>query len=52
VVIEMKDHVILVESPLYDGRATAVLQEAKRLVPGKPIRYVINSHYHFAHSSR
>ena len=29
--IEMKDHVILVESPLYDGRAAAVLQEAKRL---------------------
>ncbi len=50
VVIEMKDHVILVESPLYDGRATAVLQEAKRLVPGKPIRYVINSHYHFDHA--
>ena len=50
VVIEMKDHLILVEAPLYDGRTAAVLQEAKRLVPGKPIRYVVNSHYHFDHA--
>jgi glyoxylase-like metal-dependent hydrolase (beta-lactamase superfamily II) len=50
VVIEMRDHVILVESPLYDGRAAAVIAEARRLVPGKPIRYVVNSHHHFDHS--
>ena len=50
VVIEMRDHVILIESPLYDGRAAAVIAEAKRLVPGKPIRYVVNSHHHFDHS--
>ena len=50
VLIEMKDHLLLVESPLYDGRAQAVLAEVQRLVPGKPIRYVINSHHHFDHS--
>jgi glyoxylase-like metal-dependent hydrolase (beta-lactamase superfamily II) len=50
VVIEMKDHVIVVEGPLNDERATAVIAEARRLVPGKPIRYVINSHHHFDHS--
>jgi glyoxylase-like metal-dependent hydrolase (beta-lactamase superfamily II) len=50
VLIEMKDHLMLVESPLYDGRAQAVIAEAKRLAPGKPIRYVINSHHHFDHS--
>ena len=38
VVIEMKDHVIVVEAPLNDERATAVIAEARRLVPGKPIR--------------
>jgi glyoxylase-like metal-dependent hydrolase (beta-lactamase superfamily II) len=50
VAIEMKDHLILVESPLYDGRAAAVLAEAKRLAPGKPVRYVVNSHHHFDHA--
>ena len=50
VLIEMRDHSILVEAPLYDGRSLAVLAEAQRLAPGKPVRYVINSHHHFDHS--
>ncbi len=50
VAIEMKDHIMLVESPLYDGRASAVLAEVRRVIPGKPIRYVVNSHHHFDHA--
>jgi glyoxylase-like metal-dependent hydrolase (beta-lactamase superfamily II) len=50
VLVEMADHLILVESPLYDGRSQAVLAAVKQLVPGKPIRYVINSHHHFDHA--
>jgi glyoxylase-like metal-dependent hydrolase (beta-lactamase superfamily II) len=50
VAIEMKDYVILVEAPLYDGRALAVIDEVRKLVPGKPLRYVVNSHHHFDHS--
>ncbi|MCW5649762.1 MAG: MBL fold metallo-hydrolase [Ramlibacter sp.] len=50
VLVEMKDYLVLVESPLYDGRAQAVLAEARRLVPGKELRYVINSHHHFDHA--
>jgi glyoxylase-like metal-dependent hydrolase (beta-lactamase superfamily II) len=50
VVIEMKDHVIVVEAPLNDERAVAVLGETKKLVPSKPIKYVINSHHHYDHS--
>ena len=50
VLIEMRDHLVLVESPLYDGRAEAVLTEVRRLVPGKELRYVINSHHHFDHA--
>jgi glyoxylase-like metal-dependent hydrolase (beta-lactamase superfamily II) len=50
VAIEMKDYMILVETPLNDGRSVPVIAEVKKLVPGKPIRYVINSHGHFDHS--
>jgi glyoxylase-like metal-dependent hydrolase (beta-lactamase superfamily II) len=50
VVIEMKDHVIVAEAPQNEERALAVLAETKKLVPNKPIRYVINSHHHYDHS--
>jgi glyoxylase-like metal-dependent hydrolase (beta-lactamase superfamily II) len=50
VVIAMADHTVVVEAPLNDERATAVIAEARRLTPGKPIRYVVNSHHHFDHS--
>jgi glyoxylase-like metal-dependent hydrolase (beta-lactamase superfamily II) len=50
VVIEMRDHVIVAEGPLNDERALAVIAETRRLVPGKPIRYVIASHNHFDHT--
>lgn len=50
VVIEMRDHVIVAEGPLNDERALAVIAETRRLVPGKPLRYVIASHNHFDHT--
>ena len=50
VAIEMKDHLILVEAPLNDARTSAVIDEVKKLAPGKPIRYVLNSHHHFDHA--
>jgi glyoxylase-like metal-dependent hydrolase (beta-lactamase superfamily II) len=46
----VKDHLILVESPLNDERALAVFGEARKLVPGKPIRYAVASHHHFDHA--
>ena len=50
VVIEMQDHIIVVEGPLNDDRALAVIKEARTLVPNKPIKYLIVSHHHFDHS--
>ncbi len=50
VAIEMRDHFVLVETPLNDGRSQPVIDAVKALVPGKPIRYVINSHVHFDHA--
>jgi glyoxylase-like metal-dependent hydrolase (beta-lactamase superfamily II) len=51
VAVEMKDHVIAVEGPHGEQRSIAVIAEIKKLIPGKPIRYLINTHHHFDHSS-
>lgn len=50
VAIEMKDYLLLIEAPLNDGRVAPVIEQVKQLAPGKPIRYVVNSHNHFDHS--
>ncbi|CAN0397228.1 unnamed protein product [Phaeothamnion confervicola] len=50
VAIEMKDHMVLVEAPLNDGRSSAVIEQVRQLVAGKPLRYLINSHNHFDHT--
>jgi glyoxylase-like metal-dependent hydrolase (beta-lactamase superfamily II) len=50
VAIEMRDHVVLFEAPLGDGRVNPVLEAVKKTVPGKPIRYVVPTHHHFDHS--
>jgi glyoxylase-like metal-dependent hydrolase (beta-lactamase superfamily II) len=50
VAIEMKDYAIVVEAPLNEQRSVAVIAETRKLVPNKPIRYVINSHHHFDHA--
>jgi hypothetical protein len=50
VAIEMADHLVLVEAPLTDARTLAVMEQVRTLAPGKPIRFVVNSHGHFDHS--
>jgi glyoxylase-like metal-dependent hydrolase (beta-lactamase superfamily II) len=48
--IEFRDHVVIIEAPGNDERTEAVLAEVKRLTPGKPVRYVVNTHHHSDHS--
>jgi glyoxylase-like metal-dependent hydrolase (beta-lactamase superfamily II) len=50
ILAEFKDHVVVLEAPLNEARSLAVIAEVKKLVPGKPIRYIVNSHHHFDHS--
>ena len=50
VLIELQDRLVLVETPLNDARTLAVIEQVKALVPGKPIRTVVNSHQHFDHA--
>jgi glyoxylase-like metal-dependent hydrolase (beta-lactamase superfamily II) len=51
VLIEMKDYLIVIEAPHGERRSVAVIAEVKRLVPRKPIKYVINTHHHFDHAA-
>ncbi len=50
VAIGMRDHVVVVEGPQSEARSLAVIAKTKELFPGKPIRYVVNTHVHFDHS--
>jgi glyoxylase-like metal-dependent hydrolase (beta-lactamase superfamily II) len=49
--VEMKDHIVVLEGPQSEARGLAVIAEAKRVIPNKPIRYVVNTHAHFDHAS-
>ena len=48
-VIEGADDVLVVDSQVSPGGAWALREELKAITP-KPIRWVVNSHYHFDHS--
>jgi glyoxylase-like metal-dependent hydrolase (beta-lactamase superfamily II) len=50
VAIEMRDHVVVVEAPLSEDRSLAVIARINELIPGKPIRFVVNTHHHFDHA--
>jgi glyoxylase-like metal-dependent hydrolase (beta-lactamase superfamily II) len=50
-VVDFKDYIAVVEAPLSEERSLAVIAEAKKLVPNKPIKYLISTHHHFDHSS-
>jgi len=50
--IEFKDHIVLFEGgPQSEARSLAIIAEAKKVIPGKPVRYSILTHHHFDHSS-
>ena len=50
VLIEFNDFLAVMDAPLNEAHSLAVIAEIKKLVPNKPIRYVINTHHHFDHS--
>lgn len=52
VAVEFSDHILIFEAAgQNETRAQAVMAEAKRVIPGKPIRYAVTSHHHFDHTS-
>jgi glyoxylase-like metal-dependent hydrolase (beta-lactamase superfamily II) len=50
VVVEFNDYLAVAEAPLDERRSLAVISEAKRLAPNKPVRYVLTTHHHFDHT--
>jgi glyoxylase-like metal-dependent hydrolase (beta-lactamase superfamily II) len=48
--VEFRDFAAVIEAPLNEERSLAVIGEVNRLIPNKPIRYVVNTHHHFDHS--
>jgi glyoxylase-like metal-dependent hydrolase (beta-lactamase superfamily II) len=50
IAVEFRDHVVIVDAPETETRSVAVLEAVRKTIPGKPIRYVINTHAHFDHA--
>src|SRR6185436_19512448 len=50
VAVELANYIAVFEAPLDETRNLAVIDEIAKLVPNKPIRFVINSHQHFDHA--
>jgi glyoxylase-like metal-dependent hydrolase (beta-lactamase superfamily II) len=48
--VEFRDFTTVIEAPLNEERSLAVIAEVQKLVPNKPIRYLVNTHHHFDHS--
>src|SRR6476620_3266117 len=50
VVVEFKDYVMMLEAGQSEARGLAYIAETKKLIPNKPIRYVMNTHPHSDHT--
>jgi len=50
VVVEFNDHVMMLEAGQNIARGQAYIEATKKLFPGKPIRYVMNTHPHSDHT--
>jgi glyoxylase-like metal-dependent hydrolase (beta-lactamase superfamily II) len=50
IAVEFNDYMVMIEAPMNEERAQAFIAEARRAIPGKPIKYLINTHHHFDHS--
>jgi glyoxylase-like metal-dependent hydrolase (beta-lactamase superfamily II) len=48
--VVFKDHVVVVEAPLNEQRSLAVLAKVAETAPGKPVKYVVPTHYHSDHT--
>jgi glyoxylase-like metal-dependent hydrolase (beta-lactamase superfamily II) len=48
--VDFRDFITVIEAPLNEERSIAVLNEVARVIPNKPIKYVVVTHHHFDHT--
>ena len=48
--VEMSDHLVMVDAPITDAQSVWVVNAAKARFPGKPIRYLVLTHHHMDHA--
>ncbi len=48
--VEFRDYIVVVEGIGSEARSLAVMDEIAKVIPNKPIRYVINTHAHYDHA--
>lgn len=48
--VVLADSVLLIEAPLGEERSQAVLAKLAEVAPGKPVKAVVATHYHYDHS--
>ena len=49
-IVEFPDYIMMLEAGQSEARGLAYIAEAKKLIPNKPIRYVMNTHAHSDHT--
>jgi glyoxylase-like metal-dependent hydrolase (beta-lactamase superfamily II) len=49
IAVEFRNFVAVFEAPTSEARSLAVIEQIAKLMPDKPIRFLINSHQHFDH---
>jgi glyoxylase-like metal-dependent hydrolase (beta-lactamase superfamily II) len=50
IAVEFRDYIAVFDAPINEARSLAVIKELVKLMPNKPVRFVINSHQHFDHT--
>lgn len=48
--VELATSILVVEGPLYESVSAAVIKDIKQRFPGKPIKYLVSTHFHYDHS--
>ncbi|CAM3931886.1 hypothetical protein MUGA111182_17925 [Mucilaginibacter galii] len=45
-IVEFNDFLLVAEAPLNSRNGELILKEARKIAPGKPVRYFVSGHYH------